>query len=67
MDKTILYILITFAVSFGLTMLALVDIILKEFKSIKEKVIWHFIAIVPIFGWLIYFIFGARRGQKRKT
>lgn len=66
MDQTVLYLLLIFAVSFGLTMLALIDIILKDFGSTKAKVIWHFIAIVPIIGWLIYLIFGFKKGQRNK-
>ena len=65
MDQTILYILIIAAISLGLTMLALIDIILKDFGSTKTKIIWHFIAIIPVIGWLIYFIFGSRKGQKK--
>lgn len=66
MDPIIIYILIAVAISFGLTMLALIDIIRKEFESTKAKLMWHFIAIVPLIGWLIYFIFGAKKGQKIK-
>jgi len=66
MDQTLLYVLLTSAISFGLTMLALIDIILKDFGSTKAKIIWHFIAIVPVFGWLIYLIFGYKKGQRAK-
>ena len=66
MDQTILYILLISAISFGLTMLALTDVILKDFGSTKAKIIWHFIAIVPIIGWLIYLIFGFKKGQRNK-
>ena len=66
MDQTILYILLISAISFGLTMLALIDIILKDFGSIKVKIIWHFVAIIPILGWLIYLIFGFKKGQRNK-
>ena len=65
MDQTVLYILLVCAISFGLTMLALIDIILKDFGSIKVKIIWHFIAIIPLIGWLIYLIFGFKKGQKK--
>jgi hypothetical protein len=65
MDQTTTYILGAFAVSFGLTMLALIDIIQKDFPSLKEKIIWHFIAIVPLIGWLVYLAFGLKRGQKK--
>jgi len=66
MDQSILYILLIFAISFGLTMLALIDIILKDFGSTKAKIVWHFIAIIPILGWLIYLIFGYKKGQRNK-
>ncbi len=66
MNQTTIYILIAFAISFGLTMLAMIDIILKDFGSTKVKIIWHFVAIIPIFGWLIYLLFGYRKGQRKK-
>ncbi len=66
MNQTTLYILIIAAVSLGFTMLALIDIILKDFGSTKAKIIWHFVAIVPILGWLIYLLFGYRKGQRKK-
>ena len=66
MNQTTIYILIALAISFGLTMLALIDIILKDFGSTKAKVIWHFVAIVPLIGWLIYLLFGFRKGTKKK-
>ena len=66
MDQTIIYILLVFGISLGLTMLALIDIILKDFGSSKAKIIWHLIAIIPIIGWLIYLIFGFKKGKKKK-
>ncbi|MBT3387435.1 MAG: hypothetical protein HN417_05850 [Desulfobacula sp.] len=65
MNQTILYILIVLGVSFVLTMLALVDIMKKDFGSTKSKIIWHFVALVPVFGWMIYFLFGYKKGMIR--
>lgn len=65
MDPLILYILLVFAVSFLLTMLALRDIILKDFGSTRAKLIWHFIAIIPLIGWLGYLVFGFRKGRRK--
>ncbi len=65
MDKTTLYILLIAALSLGLTMLALIDIIKKDFGSAKIKVLWHFVALIPLAGWLIYLIFGFKKGQKK--
>lgn len=67
MDQTTAYILIIAFICLGLTMLALIDIILKDFGSAKTKLFWHFIAIIPIIGWLIYLIFGFKKGQKKNT
>jgi SNF family Na+-dependent transporter len=65
MDKLALYILLIAALSLGLTMLALIDIIKKDFGSSKAKVLWHFVALIPLIGWLIYLIFGFRKGHKK--
>lgn len=50
-----------------LTVWALVDISIKDFNTLKEKAIWYIIALVPFIGWLIYLIFGFRRGRKPDT
>jgi SNF family Na+-dependent transporter len=65
MDKLALYILLIAALSLGLTMLALIDILKKDFGSTKIKVLWHFIALIPLIGWLIYLIFGFKKGHKK--
>lgn len=65
LDNTTIIILVIFSISFILTMAALIDIILKDFGSSKAKLKWHFIAIIPLFGWLAYFMFGAKKGTKR--
>ena len=64
-NDIVLYILIIAGVSFGLTMLALVDLIKKDFPTTKEKFLWHLVAIIPVIGWLIYFIIGAKKGTKK--
>ncbi len=65
MDKITLYILLIAALSLGLTMLSLIDIIKKDFGSPKTKILWHFVALIPLIGWLIYLIFGFKKGQKK--
>jgi len=65
MDQLVIYILLVFAASFLLTMMALRDIILKDFGSTRAKFIWHFIAIVPLVGWLVYLVFGYKRGRRK--
>jgi hypothetical protein len=65
MDNFVLYVLVISAITYGLTMLALIDIIKKDFGSLKIKVIWHFVALIPIIGWLVYLLFGYKKGLKR--
>lgn len=65
MDQTVLIVILIFSVSFLLTMLALKDIILKDFGSTRAKLIWHFIAIVPLIGWLVYLVFGFKKGRRK--
>jgi len=47
-----------------LTILAVVDIVRKDFGTIGKKALWGIIALIPFVGWLIYLIFGFREGKK---
>jgi len=47
-----------------LTILAVVDIVRKDFGTIGKKALWGIIALMPFVGWLIYLIFGFRKGKK---
>jgi uncharacterized membrane protein YhaH (DUF805 family) len=47
-----------------LTVLAIVDIMRKDFGTIGKKALWGVIALIPFIGWLIYLIFGFRKGKK---
>ena len=47
-----------------LTILAIVDIVRKDFGTIGKKALWGIIALIPFVGWLIYLIFGFRKGKK---
>ncbi len=49
-----------------LTAIALIDILTKNFGSLKNKVIWVIVAFIPVVGWLIYLIFGFRKGARKK-
>jgi uncharacterized membrane protein YhaH (DUF805 family) len=47
-----------------LTILAIIDVIRKDFGSIGRKALWGCVALMPFVGWLLYLIFGYRKGQK---
>ena len=62
--KTILTFIAMTIPFFLLTIWMLVDISMKQFKSPGEKAGWWILTLTPFIGWLIYLIFGFRRGKK---
>lgn len=65
MDTTTVIFWIKISVVFYLlTVLAIVDIVRKDFGTIRKKALWGVIALIPFIGWLIYLIFGFRKGKK---
>jgi len=66
MSTASITIIISGIVLWLLTALALIDILTKNFGSLKNKVIWFIIAFIPVIGWIIYFVFGFRKGVRKK-
>lgn len=52
---------------FCLTSLAIIDVATKDFGSLKAKVIWGCVAFIPFIGWLIYLVFGFRKGKRKQS
>ena len=50
-----------------LTCFAFIDIAGKDFGGIGKKALWGFIAFIPFIGCVIYFVFGFRKGKKKRT
>lgn len=46
------------------TIWAIVDLAQKDFGSIGKKALWALIASIPFIGFIIYLIFGFRKGKK---
>jgi len=46
------------------TLWAVIHAAQKEFGSLREKVLWMMVAAIPFIGFIIYLIFGFRRGKK---
>ncbi|MDI6688066.1 MAG: PLDc N-terminal domain-containing protein [Desulfobacterales bacterium] len=68
MDLKTITVFLTLCVPFFLMSIwAIVDVALKDFGTIKNKVIWGAIAAIPFIGFIIYLIFGFRKGKKSKT
>jgi bacteriorhodopsin len=49
-----------------ITCVAILDIARKEFGGTHIKAMWGFVALIPFFGCLAYFLFGCRKGKKRE-
>jgi len=47
------------------TLWAVIHAAQKEFGSLREKVLWMMVAAIPFIGFIIYLIFGLRKGKKR--
>jgi hypothetical protein len=46
------------------TLWAVIHAAQKEFGSLREKVLWMMVAAIPFIGFIIYLIFGFRKGKK---
>ncbi|MBU4344765.1 MAG: PLDc N-terminal domain-containing protein [Proteobacteria bacterium] len=65
--KTITVFLALCILFFLMTVWAIVDVAQKDFGTIGKKALWGVIASIPFVGFIIYIIFGFRKGKKSKT
>lgn len=67
MDSTLIHTIMVWAgigtIFFAVTMLAVTDVLRKDFGSTRIKALWGLIAIFPFVGWVIYLLFGFRKGK----
>lgn len=45
------------------TIWAIVDVAQKEFGTVGKKALWWIIASIPFIGFIVYLIFGFRKGK----
>ena len=50
---------------FMATVWAIVDVGQKDFGSIGKKALWGLVASIPFIGFMIYLVFGFRKGVKK--
>ncbi len=48
-----------------LTCWALLDVARKDFGGVEKKALWGFVSLIPFIGFMIYFIFGFKKGKKK--
>ena len=46
------------------TLWAVIHASQKEFGGLRKKVLWMVVAAIPFIGFIIYLIFGFRKGKK---
>ncbi len=57
MDKATITFWITISFLFyALTILAIIDVIRKDFGTIGKKALWGIISLIPFIGWLVYLV-----------
>jgi hypothetical protein len=49
---------------FLMTVWSVVNAAEKEFATLGTKVLWVMVASVPFVGFIVYWLFGARKGRK---
>jgi hypothetical protein len=63
-DMTTAFIFLGMCVPFvALTIWATVNAAQKDFGSMGQKVLWMAIAAIPFVGFIVYLIFGFRKGR----
>lgn len=66
MNSAFIVVVVAGLIFWALTMLALIDVILKDFGTLQRKAVWFLIAAVPFAGWLIYLLFGFKKGTRKQ-
>ncbi len=61
--QTITTVLILTIPFFAGTLWAVVNAAQKEFATLGQKALWVIVAGIPFVGFIIYFLFGARKGH----
>ena len=46
------------------TIWAIVDVAQKDFGTVGKKALWWVIASIPFIGFIVYLLFGFRKGKK---
>ena len=49
------------------TVWAIIDVAQKDFGTVAKKGLWWVIASVPFIGFMLYLIFGFRKGKKSQS
>ena len=49
---------------FAGTVWAIVNVLQKDFGTTGRKALWAMVAAIPFIGFIIYFLFGFKKGQK---
>lgn len=67
MTSTVVMIVIGAVVaSYLLTCWAMIDVAARDFGAIEKKAVWGVIAFLPFIGWMVYLLWGRKKGKRRE-
>jgi hypothetical protein len=67
MTSTTVIIIVGAVVASSLTTCwSLVDVAGRDFGAIEKKAVWGVVAFIPFVGWMVYLLWGRKRGRRRE-
>ena len=61
-------IILIFVVPFILMVIAVVDLVKRDFNNSTDKIVWLLISVlIPVVGPLMYLLFGKKKSKRRNS
>jgi hypothetical protein len=66
LEPTLIFLVVCVPFFIG-TVWAVLDVAQKNFATFRTKALWWLVASVPFAGFIVYLLFGMRKGKKPGT
>ena len=63
LEPTLIFLAVCIPFFIG-TVWAVIDVAQKDFATSRHKALWWLVASVPFVGFIVYLLFGMRKGKK---
>jgi hypothetical protein len=63
LEPTLIFLAVCIPFFIG-TVWAVIDVAQKDFATSRNKALWWLVASVPFVGFIVYLLFGMRKGKK---
>ena len=63
LETTLIFLVLCIPFVIG-TIWAVIDVAQKDFATSRNKALWWLVASVPFVGFIVYLLFGMRKGKK---